>query len=266
MGVELSFKQKMESSSEKNKSNIVLALDFPYSENRGELLSRSLEAVESVAQYVCAVKMNRQLVLPLGLFDGVKTIINRAHDMGLPVIMDAKVNDIGNTNRAIAEYYYRAGFDAVIANPFVGWEEGLQPIFEIARKTNRGVIVLVYMSHKGAVEGYGQTVQDPTTKRLAPQYKVFAEKALEWSADGAVVGATYPDKMREIHAILKAKVPIYSPGVGAQGGDAKAAIDAGASFLIVGRTIVEAKNPARTAQQIRDIAWQSWNNRHTKSS
>jgi len=34
-------------------------------------------------------------------------------------IMDAKVNDIGNTNQVIAEYYFSAGFDAIIANPFV---------------------------------------------------------------------------------------------------------------------------------------------------
>jgi orotidine-5'-phosphate decarboxylase len=43
--------------------------------------------------------------------------------------MDCKVNDIGSTNQVIAEYY-TAGFDALIANPFVGWEEGLELIFD----------------------------------------------------------------------------------------------------------------------------------------
>ena len=224
----MSFRKKMESSAQKAESNVILALDFPYTENSKQLLSRSLKTLGSVSSCLCAVKMNRQLVLPLGLFNGVQTIINRAHDLGLPTIMDAKINDIGNTNRAIAEYYYKAGFDAVIASPFVGWEEGLQPIFEVAEKMSRGVIVLVYMSHKGAVEGYGQTVQDSTTKRLVPQYRIFAEKALKWNADGAVVGATYPDRIRELHDLLKEKVPIYSPGVGAQGGDAEAAVKAGA--------------------------------------
>jgi orotidine-5'-phosphate decarboxylase len=247
----------MESSAQKAESNIILALDFPYTEKHEQLLSRSLKILESVSPHLCAVKMNRQLALPLGLFNGVQTIVIRAHDLGLPTIMDAKINDIGNTNRAIAEYYYKAGFDAVIVSPFVGWEEGSQPIFEVAKKMSRGVIVLVYMSHKGAVEGYGQMVQDSTTKRLVPQYRIFAEKALKWNADGAVVGATYPDRIREIHALLKAKVPIYSPGVGAQGGDVEAAVKAGAQYLIVGRTIVEAKNPEKTAEQIRDAAWQS---------
>jgi len=262
----VSFTEKMKRSVEKKKSNIILALDFPYNKNHKQLLSRSLQALDSTAKYICAVKMNRQLVLPLGLFNGVQTIINHAHARGLPTIMDAKINDIGNTNRAIAEYYYNAGFDAVIASSFVGWEEGLQPVFEVAKKMNRGVIVLVYMSHKGAAEGYGQTVQDSTTKRLVPQYRVFAEKALKWNADGAVVGATYPDKIQEIRAILRDTVPIYSPGVGAQRGDVQAAVKAGASYLIVGRIIVESKYPATAAEQIRDVAWKSLKRKGAKSS
>jgi len=243
----------MESSEKKVKSNIILALDLPPGKP-SRLLSRSIKILNSVHPYLCALKLNRQAVLPLGLFDGVQKIVDRAHDLGLPTIMDAKINDIGNTNRAIAEYYYKAGFDAVIASPFVGWEEGLQPVFEVAEQMKRGVIILVYMSHKAASEGYGQTVQDPKTGKLHPQYMVFAAKALEWKADGAIVGATYPEKIREVHAVLKDKVHIYSPGVGAQGGDIEAAVKAGARYFIVGRTIVLAEDPAETAERMRDVA------------
>lgn len=248
------FQQEINKSAEKNQSNIVLALDLR-SDTPKQILSRSLETLNSVHSHVCAVKLNRQAVLPLGLFNGVQEIVEKAHDLGLPAIMDAKINDIGNTNRAIAEYYFKAGFDAVIASPFVGWEEGMQPVFEIAHEMDRGVILLTYMSHKGAVEGYGQIVQDSVTKHLVPQYRIFAQKALAWKADGVVVGATYPEKIREVHSILKGKVPIYSPGVGAQGGDPKASVKAGADYLIVGRAIVEAKDPARAAEQFRASAW-----------
>jgi len=220
-------------------------------------LSRNLKILGWAAPHICAVKLNHHLVLSLGLFDGVQKILGRAHELGLPTIMDAKINDIGNTNRIIAEYYYNAGFDAVIANPFIGWEEGLQPVFEVAQQMNRGVIVLVYMSHKGAVEGYGQTVQELTPREFVPQYMVFAHKALKWKADGAVVGGTYPEKIKEVKAVLKRRVPIYSPGIGAQGGDVSATVKAGANFLIVGRAIVDAKDPAKTTEQIKKIAWQS---------
>jgi orotidine-5'-phosphate decarboxylase len=168
--------------------------------------------------------------------------------------MDCKINDIGSTNRVIAENYYNAGFDAVIANPFVGWEEGLQPVFEVAERMQKGVILLCYMSHKASWEGYGQMVQEKETRKLTPQYIAFAEKALEWNADGVVVGATYPEKIAEVHQILTDKVPIYSPGIGAQGGDISSAVNAGASYLIVGRTIIDAPNPATSARQIREVA------------
>jgi len=249
----LSFGLKMKASEEKKGSNIVLALDQVPGEPK-MLLSKSLEILEKVHPYVCAVKINRHLVLPLGLFHGVDKIVKKAFILGLPTIMDCKINDIGYTNRVIAENYFKAGFDAVIANPFVGWAEGLQPVFELAKEMDRGVILLVYMSHKAACEGYGQRVQDPRTGEVKPQYMVFAEKALAWEADGAVVGATYPDKIKEVYAILKDAVPIYSPGVGVQGGDLRAAVENGARYLIVGRSITLADKPEEAARTIRDAA------------
>jgi orotidine-5'-phosphate decarboxylase len=82
----------------------------------------------------------------------------------------------------------------------------------------------------------------------------FARKALKYDASGAVVGATYPEKIREIHAILGDKVPIFSPGIGAQGGEITAALKAGARYLIVGRSITGAKDPAKAAEEVRNLA------------
>lgn len=247
------FKLEMECSQKQKDSNIILALDTA-SKSRSTLLSKSVELLEKVHLYICAVKLNHHLILPLGLFDGVQQILKLAHDHDLPTIMDCKINDIGNTNKVIAENYYKAGFDAVIANPFVGWEEGLQPVFDVARQTQKGIILLCYMSHKAAWEGYGQTIQETKTNTLTPQYVEFAKKALEWNADGVIVGATYPEKIKEVAKILTDKVPIYSPGVGIQGGDVQNATEAGARYLIVGRTIVNAPNPAAVARQIREEA------------
>jgi orotidine-5'-phosphate decarboxylase len=242
----------MERALEERHSNLILALDL-HLEEPNLLLSQSLNILEKTSSFVCAVKINHHLVLPLGLFNGVQEITHYAHDNGLPIIMDCKINDVGSTNRVIAENYYKAGFDAVTANPFVGWSEGLQPVFKAAKQMDRGVILLVYMSHKGAEEGYGQTVLD-SMKKQVPQYRVFAEKALSWNAAGAVVGATYPDKINEVHKILGKNVPIYSPGVGAQGGDIDSAMKAGARYLIVGRTVVLAANPVEALKNLKATA------------
>jgi orotidine-5'-phosphate decarboxylase len=242
----------MEETAKRKESRIVLALDFPFQspENRRNLLAKAQDVLEAVHPYVCAVKINHHLVLPLGTFDGVQTLIKRTHEEGLLAIMDCKVNDIGATNQVIAEYYYAAGFDALIANPFIGWEEGLKPIFDVARKLQRGVVLLAYMSHKGAKEGYGQTICDEKTGAKTLQYISFAKKALNWDADGVVVGATYPEKIREIREILREKIPIYSPGIGAQGGTAETALKAGARYLIVGREITLAKNSVEAAEKL----------------
>ena len=109
------------------------------------------------------------------------------------------------------------------------------------------------MSHKGASEGYGQTVYDTGIGEKTPQYVAFAKKALSLNADGAVVGATVPEKIREIHQILRENVPIYSPGIGIQGGVAETALKAGAHFLIVGREITLAENPAAAAKELASI-------------
>jgi orotidine-5'-phosphate decarboxylase len=246
----------MEQLARSRESNIILAFDFPSEkpENRGNLISKAEHVLEAVHPHLCAVKFNHHLVLPLGLFNGVQSLVKKVHDLGLAAIMDCKVNDIGSTNQVIAEYYYAAGFDALIANPFIGWEEGLEPIFEVARRLRRGVILLVYMSHEGASEGYGQTICDAKTGQKTLQYVSFAKKALESGADGAVVGATFPEKIKEVHGILGEKIPIYSPGIGAQGGEIKSALKAGARYLIVGRAITLSENPAASAKEVRDLA------------
>ncbi|MGQ9565852.1 MAG: orotidine 5'-phosphate decarboxylase [Candidatus Bathyarchaeales archaeon] len=246
----MSFKLKMERSAKKKGSIIILALDLE-AQSRRMLLSQSIKLLETVHPYICAVKLNHHLILPLGLFNGVQKILKKTLAYELPTIMDCKINDIGNTNRIIAENYYNAGFDAVIANPFVGWEEGLEPVFEIAQQKKKGVILLCYMSHKASWEGYGQIIKKDEGN-LQPQYIIFAKKALEWNADGVVVGATYPEKIKEAHQILDDKVPIYSPGVGAQGGGVQSTVEAGARYLIIGRTIINASNPEKVAKQLRD--------------
>src|SRR5919197_6113436 len=98
------------------------------------------------------------------------------------------------------------------------------------------------MSHRGAKEGFGLEVAGRGL------YREFLERAVAAGADGIVVCATQLDILRQVAKQL----PVYSPGIGAQGGDAGQAIKNGADYLIIGRSIIESRQPAKVAKDIQD--------------
>jgi orotidine-5'-phosphate decarboxylase len=245
------YKRWIDSLSKRKKTRTVLALDVHF-KNAGLVLSRAYSLLKELGPYICAVKINFPVLLPVGLYS-VGRLITLSHELDLPVVMDCKVSDVGHMNELIVEHYFNVGFDAVTASPIIGWDGGLKPIVELARDLRKGVILLVYMSHKGADEGFALPVIDPRDGKTKPQYQLFAERALKWGMDGVVVGATYPDKVKRIHAILKGEIPIYSPGVGIQGGDVEAALKAGSKYLIVGRMLTSVKSPTVEAKKLMDL-------------
>ena len=245
----MEFKQFIAHAATRNNSPIVLALDLT-SEAREDLFKRTVKLVRSVSRSLCAVKFNHQILLPLGLHERVKILVDEVHRHDIPAIMDAKINDIGHTNEFIALQYFSAGFDAIIANPFAGFKDGLEPVFRIAKSQQKGVLLLVHMSHSGASEGYGQTVLDEKGEKRA-QFEVFAERAVKWRADGVIVGATFPETITKVRSILGDGIPIFSPGVGVQGGSLSRALAAGAKYAIVGRSIYESDDPAKSAENLR---------------
>ncbi len=234
-------------------SPIIVALDLTATEGEHAegLKKRALSMLEATSDYACAVKLNAPLLLPLGL-ETVSQILEEAHRLGLQAIMDAKINDVGHMNILMARSHFEAGFDAVIANPLVGWEEGLQGVFQEASKHQAGVILLAYLSHRAAGEGYGLQVSNGG-EGLRPLYSLFLDRAVKWKAEGVVVGATHLDKIRESSAFLAGRVPIYSPGVGAQGGSLVECLAAGTTYPIIGRAIVEASDPGKAARSFREI-------------
>lgn len=231
------FRERIAKAAADKKSPIVLALDPPAG-RRGlpEFVAKTIRAVQ---QHVCAVKMNFHLLLPLSATE-ISRINRLAHSCGLQTIADIKLNDIENTNEVAVEHLTRMGFDAVIANPFIG-KGALAALVQKAHKANAGVIALVYMSHPGAKEGFGLEVGGRGL------YREFLERAADAGADGIVVGATQLNILRQVK-----QLPVYSPGVGAQGGDAEQAVRAGADYLIIGRSIVQDRQPARVAKEIQD--------------
>jgi len=260
-GVNIVYKRKLTASSFVRKSKLIVGLDFVadlagkdsagMKAERDRLEKETIQVISQTAEHAVAFKINRHLILPLGISEGIPRIVDKIHDEGLTAIVDCKLNDIGNTNKTIANYYFDAGFDAIITNPLVGMEGGLDSVFEAATNRKRGIITLCYMSHPAAKDGYGLTIApDDKVTKAEPLYIRFARQARLWDVDGIIVGATHPEKIQEIRAVLGDEIPILSPGVGAQGGSAREAIDAGASFVIAARSIIEAPDPAAAAASI----------------
>jgi orotidine-5'-phosphate decarboxylase len=152
----LKFKDTIKKVSEDMESNIILALDVD-NKDPEVLTEKCIEIINTVSPHICGIKFGRALILRLSLSKQIRDLIKLVHEKRLITIMDAKINDVAHTNLNIATQYFDVGFDAIIASPFVGWEGGLDIIFEEASKRNKGVILLVYMSHKGASEGYGRS-------------------------------------------------------------------------------------------------------------
>ncbi len=199
--------------------------------------------ISLLEHHICAIKINYHLILPLSLSE--ITEINRlAHHYGLVSIADLKLNDIKSTNKIAIEYLSMMEFDAVIVNPFMGKDE-LIFASKQAHKINFGIIALVYMSHPGAEEGFGIHVarnkQISGSQQLTQLYKLFFDYASKSNVDGIIIGATQDKILNELSG--HKELPVYSPGLGKQGGDISKAANNGTNFFIIGRSIIESKDP-----------------------
>ena len=156
-------------------------------------------------------------------FEALRSSIRDIHDIApdVPVVLDAKRGDIGNTN----DGYVDAAFsffeaDAITVHPYLG-SEALRPFLD---QEDKGIIVLCRTSNPGAGEFQDLLIDGK------PLYQHVAHRVSEtWNKNGncaLVVGATYPDELREVRRIV-GDMPILIPGIGAQGGDVEKTVTAG---------------------------------------
>lgn len=228
----------------KTKGKIILANDY---ESGINLQTKTLQNIKTLNKSLCAIKINFHLLLPLGL-DQIKKINQTAHKHNLLTIADIKLNDIGNTNKITLDNLWKAGFDGVIANPIMG-HVALKKLVTMAHAKNKGVIALCHMSAPEAKTSYEMQVKSAKSKTLTPLYQLFLKSAIDSGADGIIVGATYPEIVKFCKKKTKGNMSIYSPGIGTQGGDINKVVRAGTDFLIVGRSILNSKNPKKTAER-----------------
>ena len=143
----------------------------------------------------------------------------------VPVILDAKRGDIGATAEQYArEAFERYGADAVTLSPFMGFDS-VQPYLKYHGK---GAFLLCRTSNPGGDDLQNQRLASVEGQPLL--YEHIAKLAQgPWNLNGQlglVVGATYPAEIERVRN-LAPTLPLLIPGVGAQGGDAVATIEAG---------------------------------------
>ena len=236
------FKTRLSKISKSN-GKVILANDYDSSEKN--LQNKTIQNIKKLNPYLCGIKLNFHLLLPLSAKDIIK-INKTAHDYGLQTIADIKLNDIGNTNRVTTEHLWNLGFDAVIANPIMGLDS-LKNLVKSSHKEQRGVITLCHMSAPEAKFSYDMEIKMGKKQQL---YQLFLNWALTAKVDGIVVGATFPKIIQYCSKQAGKDLSIFSPGVGTQGGNASEVISSGTNYLIVGRTILNAKNSVAVAKEL----------------
>lgn len=139
----------------------------------------------------------------------------------IPVILDAKRADIGNTNQGYVKMAFESlKADAITVHPYLG-KEALGPFLS---RADKGIFVLVRTSNPGSDELQGLEMNG------RPLYQLVAENiAKNWNTQGncaVVVGATYPNELKAVRQII-GDIPILIPGIGAQGGDLESSVKNG---------------------------------------
>ncbi len=167
-------------------------------------------------------------------------------------ILDAKRGDIGNTNNGyVTSTFDWLGFDAVTLHPYLGGES-LAPFLH---RADKGCIIMGRNSNPGSGEFQDLLIEGK------PLWQVVSEKvSTEWNKNNncmLVVGATYPDEMKNIRGIV-GDMTFLVPGIGAQGGSVEEVVKSGLNSKGLGliihsaRGIIFAENPSLEAQNLRD--------------
>jgi len=229
-----------------------------------------LNIIKTTAPYAAAFKPNAaffELYGPEGwaaLKDVIAAVQAESHRMGsmIPVILDAKRGDIASTGEAYAKSAFESlGAHAITLSPFLG-KDSIDPFLAYKEK---GVFLLCKTSNPGAADLQDLQVTKgadsrPDTPHDMPLYIHIAQLAQSWNTGnniGLVVGATQLEAL--VH--VRASAPdlwLLVPGVGAQGGDLQAALNAGVRvdgkglLINVSRAISRAENPRLAAANLRD--------------
>lgn len=238
----MKFKKKLNNIIEKNNSLLCIGLDGeiekipPFLRNKkNPLFSFNKYVIDATYDLVCAYKPNIAFYEALGIngLNQLKKTIKylQKYYPEIPIILDAKRADIGSTARMYAKAIFDFWqVDAVTVNPFLGLDS-LIPFFEYKDKL---IIVLVKTSNP-----------DSTMFQSLKVAKIISR--WPYQNIGIVVGATYPQQIKEIRKIFSDKI-FLSPGIGTQGGEIEKVVKSGLDkdkkglIINISRSIIYATN------------------------
>ncbi len=212
--------------------------------------------IEQTHEHVCCYKPNSAFYEARGAqgIEELRLTIDYLRDNHpeIPILLDAKRGDIGNTNAQYAQFAFKyLGVDAITLHPYQGLE-ALEPFLQYKDK---GCIILCRTSNPEAREFQDRLINGK------PLWQVVAERASELQEKYAnlllVVGATYPEEMKKIRKIT-GEMTFLVPGLGNQGGDLEAVIKSGLNskkqglILNSSRGIIFAENPGKQARELKE--------------
>jgi len=228
----MNFRQRIEHAWSKSNSLLMVGLDPDPARLPAELKDRPdgvLEfcraIVDATAPYACGFKPQIAYFAAQAAEGQLQALCEhiRTNHPDLPIVLDAKRGDIGPTAQQYArEAFERYGAHAVTVNPYMG-TDSIEPYLQWP---DRGVIVLCRTSNPG-----GADLQALPTEGGRPLYMRVAELVqTRWNANGQcglVVGATVPNELAAVRDLVGDDMPLLVPGIGAQGGDIMATVNAG---------------------------------------
>ena len=236
----MNFTQQLATAWQTTQSLLCVGLDpdpakFPaHLKGRSEAIFEFCKTiVDATADLACSFKPQIAYFAAHRAEDQLEALITHIHEKhpGIPVILDAKRGDIGATAEQYAiEAFERFRADAVTVNPYMG-RDSVEPYLAYPDK---GVILLCRTSNAG---GSDLQFLDVGGEKL---YERVARLAAEqWNTSGQiglVVGATFPAEIARVREIV-GDMPLLVPGIGAQGGDIEATVNAGKTAKTTGLMI-----------------------------
>jgi len=254
-----SFAEKLATAIRVNDSLLCVGLDpdptripatfLPDADEATRIRAFCLRIIEQTSDLVCAYKPNAAFFEQAGP-DGMAALrdVIAAVPNDIPVLLDAKRGDIGNTAKAYARAAFEVwGADAITVSPYLG-RDSVTPFLAYEGKS---VFLLCHTSNPSAAD-----IQRHGTPQL---YQHVVRRGQTWGSKaqvGFVVGATQVGALKAIRR-LAPNHWFLSPGIGAQGGDLAEALTAGLDennsgmIVAVSRGVIYAADPRAAAQTLR---------------